>query len=44
VLRFQTRVRRLANIRYVSGLSPYFEVLEAQQQLFPAEMPGRESG
>jgi multidrug efflux system outer membrane protein len=29
---------RLANLRYVSGLSAYFEVLEAQQQLFPAEL------
>ena len=29
---------RLANIRYNSGLSAYFEVLEAQQQLFPAEI------
>jgi multidrug efflux system outer membrane protein len=29
---------RLANIRYRSGLSAYFEVLEAQQQLFPAEI------
>ena len=29
---------RLANIRYASGLSAYFEVLEAQQQLFPAEI------
>jgi len=29
---------RLASIRYVSGLSAYFEVLEAQQQLFPAEI------
>jgi len=28
---------RLANIRYLSGLASYFEVLEAQQQLFPAE-------
>ncbi len=28
---------RLANLRYASGLSAYFEVLEAQQQLFPAE-------
>jgi multidrug efflux system outer membrane protein len=28
---------RLANIRYVSGLASYFEVLDAQQQLFPAE-------
>jgi multidrug efflux system outer membrane protein len=28
----------LANIRYNSGLSAYFEVLEAQQQLFPAEI------
>jgi len=29
---------RLANVRYASGLSAYFEVLEAQQQLFPAEL------
>lgn len=29
---------RLANLRYGSGLSAYFEVLEAQQQLFPAEI------
>ena len=29
---------RLANLRYTSGLSAYFEVLEAQQQLFPAEI------
>ncbi len=29
---------RLANLRYKSGLSAYFEVLEAQQQLFPAEI------
>jgi multidrug efflux system outer membrane protein len=29
---------RLANVRYRSGLSAYFEVLEAQQQLFPAEI------
>ena len=28
---------RLANIRYLSGLASYFEVLEAQQQLYPAE-------
>jgi outer membrane protein, multidrug efflux system len=28
---------RLSNIRYLSGLSSYFEVLDAQQQLFPAE-------
>jgi outer membrane protein, multidrug efflux system len=28
---------RLANLRYNSGLSAYFEVLDAQQQLFPAE-------
>jgi len=28
---------RLSNIRYLSGLASYFEVLEAQQQLFPAE-------
>jgi multidrug efflux system outer membrane protein len=29
---------RLANVRYASGLSAYFEVLDAQQQLFPAEL------
>ena len=29
---------RLARVRYASGLSAYFEVLEAQQQLFPAEI------
>jgi len=29
---------RLANLRYASGLSAYFEVLDAQQQLFPAEI------
>jgi outer membrane protein, multidrug efflux system len=29
---------RLANIRYGSGLSAYFEVLDAQQQLYPAEV------
>lgn len=28
---------RIANIRYVAGLSSYVEVLDAQQQLFPAE-------
>jgi multidrug efflux system outer membrane protein len=28
---------RLANIRYSAGLSSYIEVLDAQQQLFPAE-------
>jgi multidrug efflux system outer membrane protein len=28
---------RVANIRYVAGLSSYIEVLDAQQQLFPAE-------
>jgi multidrug efflux system outer membrane protein len=28
----------LSNVRYNSGLSAYFEVLEAQQQLFPAEI------
>lgn len=28
---------RLANIRYGAGLSSYIEVLDAQQQLFPAE-------
>jgi multidrug efflux system outer membrane protein len=37
VAAFQEAVR-LANIRYNSGLSAYFEVLEAQQQLFPAEI------
>jgi outer membrane protein, multidrug efflux system len=29
---------RFANIRYTAGRSAYFEVLEAQQQLFPAEI------
>jgi outer membrane protein, multidrug efflux system len=29
---------RLANLRYASGLSAYFEVLDAQTQLFPAEI------
>ncbi len=29
---------RLAIIRYTGGLSTYYEVLEAQQQLFPAEV------
>jgi multidrug efflux system outer membrane protein len=29
---------RLANRRYTSGLSAYFEVLDAQRQLFPAEI------
>jgi multidrug efflux system outer membrane protein len=33
-----TEAVRLANIRYTSGLSAYFEVLDAQQQLFPAEI------
>lgn len=28
---------RIANIRYLSGLSSYFEVVQAQQQLFPAK-------
>lgn len=28
---------RLATLRYTGGLASYFEVLEAQQQLFPAE-------
>jgi multidrug efflux system outer membrane protein len=28
---------RLANIRYVAGLASYVEVLDAEQQLFPAE-------
>jgi len=28
---------RLAILRYTGGLSSYYEVLEAQQQLFPAE-------
>jgi len=34
---FQEAVR-LAQLRYTSGLSAYFEVLDAQQQLFPAEL------
>jgi len=29
---------RLANTRYVAGLSDYLEVLQVQQQLFPAEI------
>ena len=37
VVAYQEAVR-LANLRYVSGLSAYFEVLESQQQLFPAEI------
>ena len=28
---------RIATSRYVGGLSTYIEVLDAQQQLFPAE-------
>src|SRR4030095_6494664 len=33
-----TEAVRLANVRYGSGHSAYFEVLDAQQQLFPAEI------
>ena len=33
-----TEAVRLANVRYRSGHSAYFEVLDAQQQLFPAEI------
>ena len=29
---------RLAQVRYVGGLATYLEVLDAQQQLFPAEL------
>jgi multidrug efflux system outer membrane protein len=29
---------RLANLRYTEGFSSYYEVLEAQQQLFPAQL------
>ncbi|PYQ66385.1 MAG: RND transporter, partial [Acidobacteria bacterium] len=29
---------RLSNTRYVAGLSSYLDVLQAQQQLFPAEI------
>jgi outer membrane protein, multidrug efflux system len=29
---------RLSKVRYLSGLSSYFEVLDAEQQLFPAEI------
>jgi multidrug efflux system outer membrane protein len=29
---------RLARMRYLDGLSSYFEVLEAQQQLYPAQL------
>jgi len=32
-----TEASELATIRYTGGLATYFEVLEAQQQLFPAE-------
>jgi len=28
---------RLANVRYMSGFSSYFEVIDAQLQMFPAE-------
>ena len=28
---------RLATLRYTGGFASYYEVLEAQQQLFPAE-------
>ena len=28
---------RIARVRYVGGLATYLEVLDAQQQLFPAE-------
>jgi multidrug efflux system outer membrane protein len=37
VVAYQEAVR-LAGIRYQAGLSAYFEVLESQQQLFPAEL------
>src|SRR4029450_4844403 len=37
-VRNYTEAVRLANIRYRSGLSAYFEVLDAQQQLFTAEI------
>ena len=37
VAAFQEAVR-LANIRYVAGLANYVEVLDAEQQLFPAEL------
>jgi multidrug efflux system outer membrane protein len=37
-VRAYTEAVRLANLRYRSGLSAYFEVLDAQQQLFPAEI------
>jgi multidrug efflux system outer membrane protein len=37
VLAYQDSVR-LSLLRYNSGLAGYFEVLEAQQQLFPAEI------
>ena len=29
---------RLSTLRYTSGLAEYFEVIEAQQQLFPTEI------
>ena len=37
VASFQEAVR-LSNMRYVAGLSAYLEVLQTQQQLFPAEI------
>jgi multidrug efflux system outer membrane protein len=33
-----TEALRIARIRYVGGLANYLEVLDAQQQLFPAEL------
>jgi len=33
-----TEALRIARIRYVGGLATYLEVLDAQQQLFPAEL------
>lgn len=37
VLALQNAVR-LANVRFTGGFASYYEVLEAQQQLFPAEL------
>jgi outer membrane protein TolC len=37
VLRSGVRDRLLSNERYLAGLASYLDVLQAQQQLFPAE-------
>jgi outer membrane protein, multidrug efflux system len=32
------RAVRVSTLRYIAGKASYYEVLEAQQQLFPAEL------